>query len=373
MSCKYTQWFIDKRVLVSGKDSILNTQNPLEIGLLPNKGITDDVLVKCSNRDYHTRWDNFSNLITPLLPTLLTGLFTFQNGLTESPLLTAEWGGTLLRDTTINGNSLYFVTFIDLSDFSLNATSGDINISADSQSINLNAGFDLILEASNNIFIRTPSYNLKTNGSILQLINSGTGNVDYTPYALPLADGAVNQILVTNGVGVVSWTTVSPKCEVLYFTDNPLNTSYSANGIGDIELATYSMPANTLSSNGSYIEIDLQLQITGLGGFGTESPEFAIDFRGLGSSIIFQHLNGVSYIQTIKVRIYRVSNTTHYSTGTSEIFDPITFQTTTNYINNISGLVTFSNIIIFDLNLILNATSDHIVELKHFTITKYLK
>jgi hypothetical protein len=342
------KYFLDKRILVNGRKSHIYLDNFIDL----SDYILEVIGVYIAANPYPD--------------------YTFQNGLTESPLLTAEWGGTLIRNTQISGQLLYNVDFRNLTGFSVKVNTGNISQVASTGSISLEAQNILQLNGSNSIVLKTPLYASKPLGALVQQ-SAVNGYIEYTPYGLPLVDGTINQTLTTNGSNVVSWTTLTPKCEVLYFTDNPLNTTYSAFGIGDIELATYSMPANTLSSNGSYIEIDLQLQITGLGGFGAESPQFQIDFRGLGSSIIFQHLNAVSYIQTIKARIYRVSNTTHYSTGTSEIFDPITFQTTTNYINNVSGLVTFSNIITFDLNLILNATSDHTVELKHFTITKYIK
>jgi len=64
MPCnKRERTFISRTVLVSGQTSAIREHDFYEIGLLPRGGITNDVLIKCSNRDYHTDWADVSTLI----------------------------------------------------------------------------------------------------------------------------------------------------------------------------------------------------------------------------------------------------------------------------------------------------------------------
>ena len=372
MSCKYIPSYIDRRVFVSGKESILNTHNFVEFGILPRKGEANDVLIKCTSKDYHAKWDSLTNVISPLLPTLLTGLFTFQNGLTESPAFTVEWGGTLLRNTTINGANLYDVTFRFLDEFNVQTSVGDINMAAATDFF-MGAVDTLTIQGQTSLEVMTPDVITKTVGAILQLQNNASGDVEYTPYILPLTDGINGQSLVTDGAGVVSWTSPTPqvhKCEVLEFTDNPTDIVNNVNGVGNLIIQNYTLPAGTLNSNGSYIDVEFSADITGTIPL---IPSLYYNFDG--KSFQFNYPIGGTYTQTIKARTYRVSNTSFFTHAKSEIFDPVTGEILTTYFKNYEDnlTMTFSDDTDLSIRIDRDLLSDYTVEIKHFSVTKFLK
>lgn len=80
MNCERRRTFVSKKILVSGKLSAIHLHDFYEVGFLPIGGLTDDVLVKCSHRNFHADWESLSSL------GLLTGLpienmlFVSENG-----------------------------------------------------------------------------------------------------------------------------------------------------------------------------------------------------------------------------------------------------------------------------------------------------
>jgi hypothetical protein len=362
--------YIDRRVFVTGKESILNTHNFVEAGFLPRGGEANDVLVKCTSKDYHTKWDSLLNILTPLLPTLLQGIYTFRNGLTESPNFTIEWGGNLIRNTQITGQLLYNVDFRDLTGFAVKANTGNINLEATIGNIAIEAQSILSLSGNTNFIVETPLYVTALQGALLQHTALLNGNVEYTPYGFPLIDGNSGQYLSTNGSGTLSWSTFRNKCEVLYFNNNPTNIVNSANGVTPLIIDTYNLSSNTLTTNGSYIDIEILVSINGTT---PGIPALYYNFDSKSNSF-FNSLGG-NYNQTIKVRTYRVSNTTFLTHFKSEIIDASTNQLiSTNIRNSENSLILdFNNDVIIDILITRDLTSDYTVELKHFSITKFLK
>lgn len=80
MNCERRRTFVSKKILVSGKLSAIHLHDFYEVGFLPIGGLTDEVLVKCSHRNFHADWKSLSSL------GLLTGLpienmlFVSENG-----------------------------------------------------------------------------------------------------------------------------------------------------------------------------------------------------------------------------------------------------------------------------------------------------
>jgi hypothetical protein len=368
MSCKYIPSYIDKRVFVSGKESILNTHNFVEFGILPKKGEANDILIKCTSKDYHARWDSLTNIIAPLLPTLLSGIYTFQNGLTESPAFTIEWGGSLLRNTQINGQSLYSVSFSNVNDFNVTSVD-DIVLRAQQPGSVISIGTILVeITGQNGIGLKTPLYSTapRGNGSLLQMTNQSTGYVEYTPYIFPLVDGTSGQYLTTNGTGVVGWNNPINKCEVLHFDDNPTNVTFTDDGSGFNTASTYSLSSNTLSSNGSYLEVEAIQVVTGTTG---DIPKLAIAIPGLVRYLKAPLIHSFTHIA--KGKIFRVSATSVYLSIEGNIYDAAG-EHVTSYYEFQTAVITWNTPVTINCNFDIGV-GDHISELQHFSITKFLK
>lgn len=69
MSCsnKINAFRTDRRTEVAAGESILNTTNQVVLGFVPKGGKTNEVLIKCSNKDYHTKWEDINTLIGPII------------------------------------------------------------------------------------------------------------------------------------------------------------------------------------------------------------------------------------------------------------------------------------------------------------------
>lgn len=141
-------------------------QSIVEIPILPEGGNQFDVLIKSSDLDYDVEWSSIISLI---------GVRNGLNKLTGE----IELGGTLIRDTEINGDDDYTFSVIDT--------------------------FNTIIGATNEFQLRTPALSSKPNGAFLQLLNNSNGNAEWTSYSFPLTAGTNGQILVTDGIGTVSW------------------------------------------------------------------------------------------------------------------------------------------------------------------------
>jgi hypothetical protein len=181
MACDYNPFYIDKRVFVTGRNSILNLHNFKEVGLLPKGGDVDEVLVKCSSKDYHARWTDINSLITTSL--------TFQNALTATGNI-ITWEGPLTKVTLIDGVSTYPVTFVDLTQFNVGSDSIDL------------LGIDTTLIGTNSLNVQTPDHtNADREFGLLQQLNTVTGESEFTPYGFPTTAGTEDQILVMNAAG----------------------------------------------------------------------------------------------------------------------------------------------------------------------------
>ena len=336
--------YIDRRVFVTGKESILNTHNFVEAGFLPRGGEANDVLVKCTSKDYHTKWDSLLNILTPLLPTLLQGLYTFENALTESPNFTVKWGGNLTINTSINGLNLHEVSFKNLNGFSVGTNASDITLTTTTGDIVIESDDILELQGKNEIRIVTPNVTntTATTGQVLQLIDQTTGESEWQSY--------IN------------------KCEVLRFFDNPLNVTVSdGTTLASTYLAdNYLLLGNTLSTDGSYIEVEACQVVTGTTG---DIPELAITIPGIVRYLHAPDIHEFTHIA--KGKIVRTSSTTVYLSIEGSIYDSLN-QLVTKYYGFDNGSVTWSSPIIIRCNFDLGI-GDHVSELKHFSITKFLK
>tara|TARA_R110000851_G_scaffold145926_8_gene285464 strand:- start:249 stop:1928 length:1680 start_codon:yes stop_codon:yes gene_type:complete len=126
------EYFIDKRVFVTGRKSVLGLDNPFNLTAFTNSQISL-MGVSCAQ--------NGLNIQTALDP--ITGT---QTNCTEL-------GGSLLSDTTITGNSTYNLSLLDIN--------------------------SLTLKADSFLNILTPSIGAATNGYVLTLVNSGTGECEW--------------------------------------------------------------------------------------------------------------------------------------------------------------------------------------------------
>lgn len=181
-NCRYKQQFIDRRVFVSGKESILNTHNFVEVGLLPPGGETNFVLAKCNNKDYNTYWVDVTSLIG--------GALNFSNALTKTGA-NVTWEGPLIKNTLVDGGSTYDVTFDALTEFSVSSA----NI------ITLD-GDDTTLTGATILKVQTPDFtNSAREFGLLQNLDTTTAEAEYTPYGFPTEAGLENQILVMNSSG----------------------------------------------------------------------------------------------------------------------------------------------------------------------------
>lgn len=233
MDCKRNRVFIDKRVFVNGRQSAIDWDNSVEAGFLPQYGLTNQVLIKCSDKDYHCRWEDLNNIIANLNP------FTFDNALTENNGL-VTWGGDLIQDTVVDGVSTYNVTFETINNFILNTVLDNTIYAANNNYFTsavdtiLNAGNNYNVAVGNNMGINVVnsfdvqstdytniannSYNIESQnlftlttnqadmnqafpGSFLQILDTNTGEAEWSDYSMPLVDGLEGQILVVQSDG----------------------------------------------------------------------------------------------------------------------------------------------------------------------------
>jgi hypothetical protein len=412
------KYFLDKRTLVNGRKS-------------------------------HIYLDNFIALHDYIID-VITGLqpYTFQNGLTESPALTVELGGNLIRNTTINGQNIYKLLIDNIQEFQVKNTQngfilgiGDhtghssanppmaglyrsyntdyrvghyiVTKSTQSQAI---SSYEYInsLDNSSRIsitnhsstaldsfvteddglgFVETGGIQIKKNYiSLASNTSAGGGLTEGIQievgdgkgiqffgtgyfYYFPDYDGTVGQVITTDGTGNLSWQTPTPqihKCEVLYFNNNPLNDTYNVNGAGNVTIDSYILPGNTLTTDGSYIELEVGIDVSGTVG---TNPVMYVNIDG--KALTSTHIGAeVSYYQLIKTKCIRISSTTFLITQTHTINDPVSGATLASYskYDDSNTLVsTFGDQVNIDILFPQNLLSDQVVELKHFVITKYLK
>ncbi len=110
--------------------------------------------------------------ITPTYP------YTFQNGITQAPLGIVELGGSLIKNTTIDGNNNFGILLNDLVGFSIGAIGID-TLSNYIRSIAL----DGITFTTNTLELQTPSITggSAINGQVLTLIDATTGESEWQP------------------------------------------------------------------------------------------------------------------------------------------------------------------------------------------------
>ena len=228
-------YYIDKRPFVSGKSNkFLNLASSFSL----NDLISQIVLNTAPGNNQLPLL--FNNAITP---NYVQGQGTY-----------VQWGGSLVQNTTVNGASTYSTTFSNVNDFNV----------ISSRNIVMRSLFGLYVQDSNEtditgrtlLNISTPNRATKTNGSLLQLLDNGNGQVEYTNFAFPTSDGAANQVLQTDGLGNVSWVDSSTLNTVnLYNSDGTLTGNRNASGGGIYGLRFTNMTSFTVSNVSSQIEL----------------------------------------------------------------------------------------------------------------------
>jgi hypothetical protein len=156
--------------------------------------------------------DIISQVVLNTIPGNTQLPFIFSNGITDTYVpgsgTTVTWGGSLNQNTTVDGGSSHSVSFLNLSRFQINS-SNTSNIIGD-VAASLQSNGTAVVKGVTQLHLRTPNVNGSTaaQGQILQLIDpaSNLGIAEYTPYALPIADGIAGQELITDGSGTVSWS-----------------------------------------------------------------------------------------------------------------------------------------------------------------------
>jgi hypothetical protein len=198
------EYFIDKRPFVSGKgNKFLNLASSFNL----NDLISQITLNTAPGNNQLPLL--FNNAITP---NYVQGQGTY-----------VQWGGALVQDTTVNGGASYYIRMTNLSNFSASSQAFSTIFGTVGATI---GGGTVEVDATTEYQLRTPNVNSSSaaNGQILQLINSSSlsGQAEWTPFALPLIDGAANQVLVTDGLGTVTWKNVPA---TLVGADNGLNVT----------------------------------------------------------------------------------------------------------------------------------------------------
>lgn len=192
-----------------------------EVPVLPPGGTIGQVLTKESNLDYDVHW-------TTLITSYLTGA---NNGLSLSGLI-AQLGGTLIKNTTINGNTFNLV-ISDLGTFTVGSNNYNI-------------------VASSSFNLRTPNVlnTTATSGQILRLTNAASGAAEWSdetvyssnynvvinptsPYTVVTTKEIVS-VDTTSGNKLINLKTSPTAGEIVTVkkTDNSVNTVTITPGVG---------------------------------------------------------------------------------------------------------------------------------------------
>jgi hypothetical protein len=158
--------FIDRRILVNGKQSHIRLDNFVELGLIPTGGLPCQLIIKKHPDYWRYDWGYLDEIVT------------INNGITYDSSVcpnTIKLGGALTEDTSITGGNAFDFSLIDI----------------DSLFIDINQPL-----SGNGI------------GALLQRINTSS-EAEWTQYNFPLADGSTGEILVTDGNGQLNWTSVN--------------------------------------------------------------------------------------------------------------------------------------------------------------------
>jgi len=158
----------DGRFFPNGIKPSLTNVHQANLKILPlliKGGTTGQVLLKSSNLDYDVEWG------------VGGGILGANNGLTLTGSL-VQWGGTLLQDTTIDGDgfNLSYMA-INILDVSSNIMTLEANLAMDIISPTLAIAVDTAL------YLLSPNVVATTANEkdILTLIDENTGETDYLP------------------------------------------------------------------------------------------------------------------------------------------------------------------------------------------------
>jgi hypothetical protein len=191
--------------------------------------------------------DLVSQIVLNTAPGLNQLPLLIRNGLTDTYIqgigTYIDWGGTLVQNTTVDGLSQHSVTFNNVNDFNV-SSSNNIVLRALAGLFAQRAN-QTTLEADIEFNLRTPNAASRPLGSVLQQINTGDSEVEYTAFGFPLADGLINQSLVNNGAGQLVWqdiiTNALSGTEIVsnsvYLGGNPLLRNTIIDGASNFDLS----------------------------------------------------------------------------------------------------------------------------------------
>jgi hypothetical protein len=416
MACeKRIRTFISKTVLVSGKESAIREHDYYEIGVLPRYGDTNEVLAKCSPKDYHTYWVDVNSLIPPALDTdwvetatevyndtkpigigtstpVPTNALTVVGNMNQSfncnfiasgegvytPLFPVNWPVTVggVQDIFSTGEYSYHAAYKD----EFNAFYHDLmvrnegiipgeyidtNIRMDIGRILLerhldvgsNDEYDAVLIEQGGTTITSFDNALMQGRQYIFPTVGGMEMRDYTSaliYKMPNVDGANLEVLTTDGLGNLYWSSVAGVGAIVS-ADNGLNID----------------PANNVQLGGPLIEITnvdvpVGTELTFTSGVPTNTQIFVgeehIEFIG-GNGGVIQNgiiIYGLTNEMQFRTPFYAANTNSYVTPGkllqnideTSGLveFTPFAFPLvdgTTNQVLSTDGAgnITFSNIL----------------------------
>jgi hypothetical protein len=177
--------------------------------------------------------------------------------------------------------------------------------------------------------------NILTSGYIDFQINSVPAftinndlSVDLNAYT-----GAANSLVYLTSAGKFQRTTINPINVGLYLTSN--TTAVGNVGGGEDNLMTYSLPASTLATNGSYAEFEMNFQFA----TNANSKELKIYF---GTDVIYDY-SGISLAgggMTVRGKIYRTGSATQLIAFDIVSTNNPTISSTSVTTQTLSGAVT---------------------------------
>lgn len=191
-------------------------------------------------------------------------------------------------------------------------------------------------------------------------------------YYFPNSNGVSGEVLTEDGSGDLYWSNINP---VLYFDNNPSNTTFLVDGGSASTISSYVLPANSLLTDGSYIEIEITVSFLGTIG---ASPRIIPIIDGVTPfNTSYATAATRDYIQTTNYKIYKISSTNFLFKANTTIAESSGLGLETRYRQSEQTLTgTFNDPITiqFDVNVAGGpGSADFIAELKYISITKFLK
>ena len=197
------------------------------------------------------------------------------------------------------GNSL---TFIDISTLIFGSTSTTL-IESEDTGVQREAG--IVLNGTSGQILVEAKDNAGSNDSGILLDQAGGITFQYTAsgtpssYLFPLTDGTPNQVLSTDGLGILSWVSPLDVNTNIYNTDDSLTGARTVTGAGFpltfTGLTTYANTSTVSTSINSTDGVNTDSLITLNGATGATHIEAAETVLNNSSAITLQHTTGITF------------------------------------------------------------------------------